>query len=112
LVFLLRGSAWVEPGGIWVAGATSAEFVIAPDSGTTPRLLVRNGAVMNEVMLESGSWRQQLTLAPGEELLIPVPSEGRRLTPLGVTATLGYRPADVDPKSEDRRYLGVWIETR
>jgi hypothetical protein len=114
LVFLLEGQAWVEPGGTWVAGASSAEFAIAPDPGRAPLLFVRNGPVTNEVTLASRTWQQQLTLRPGEERPIDVPIDGRgqRLTPLKVTATQGFRPSAVDPKSQDQRYLGLWIETR
>jgi hypothetical protein len=114
LVFLLDGQAWVEPVGTWVAGASSAEFAIAPDPGRVPSLFLRNGPVANEVALESGAWRERVTLRPGEEQLIDVvPMHGRHSpTPLNVTAATGFRPAEVDPKSQDQRYLGVWIETR
>jgi hypothetical protein len=27
-----------------------------------------------------------------------------------VTSARGYRPADVDKTTQDRRYLGVWIQ--
>jgi hypothetical protein len=54
-----------------------------------------------------------LDLKAGEERLVKVPSiERARTTPLKVEAANGFRPAEVDPGSEDRRLLGVWIETR
>jgi len=113
VVFLLAGSAWVEPTGTWVAGSSEVEFVIAPDPETSPQLFVRNGPAGNDVTLESGEWRERLTLAPGEERFLRVPMAANgRLTALKVTAARGFRPADVDPKSQDQRYLGVWIETR
>ena len=38
-VFLIAGDAWVEPGGIWVAGGSNAAFAIAPD-GQSPFQLI------------------------------------------------------------------------
>lgn len=116
LVFLLGGHAWVEPAGAWIAGASSAEFAIAPDRPSLFQIFVRNGAAANEVTLESSGWRDRLALKPGEERFVRLPSDtrsdDRRLIRLKVAATDGFRPADVDPKSADVRFLGVWIETR
>ena len=113
LVFLLGGAAWVESGGTWIAGGSNAEFVIASEPQLPFQLLVRNGPVDNDVTLESAAWPERLLLKPGEERLVQVPTEGgRRATPLRVTATTGFRPADLDATSEDLRFLGVWIEPR
>jgi hypothetical protein len=111
-VFLISGDAWVEPGGTWIAGRSNAEFAIASEPHAPLQLLVRNGPVENHVTLASAAWREQLRLAAGEERLVPVPAGNRLTTPLTVSAANGFRPADVDPGSEDRRLLGVWIETR
>ena len=104
----------MEPTGAWVAGGSSAEFAIAPDPQSTLELFMRNGPVANRVTLESATlegntharaWRRTRRCR--------LPTDRRRpVTPLNVTATNGFRPADVDPKSEDVRFLGVWIETR
>ena len=113
VVFLLGGDAWVEPAGIWVAAGSSADFAIALDAQTPLQLFVRNGPVENGVTLESGAWHERLALKPGEERIVQVPADSRRRTvPLKVAPTHGFRPADFDPKSQDVRELGVWIETR
>ena len=113
MLFLMGGDAWVEPGGTWIAGRSNAEFVIVPDPQSTARLFVRNGPVDNEVTLQSAAWRENLKLRPGEERLVSLPVERRRpATPLNVTAANGFRPADVDSRSDDQRFLGAWIETR
>jgi hypothetical protein len=112
-VFLMRGDAWMEPAGTWVAGGSNAEFAIAPDAQSTLQLFMRNGPVANRVTLESATWKETLTLEPGAERTLPLPKDRRRLAiPLKVTATTGFRPADFNPKTEDVRFLGVWIETR
>jgi hypothetical protein len=116
LVFFLSGHAWVEPTGAWIAGASNALFAIAPDAPSRFQIFVRNGAADNIVTLESPGWSERLMLKPGEERFVGappgVPSGDRRLLRLSVAATNGFRPADVDPASEDVRFLGVWIETR
>jgi hypothetical protein len=113
VVFLLGGDAWMEPAGIWIAGGSSAEFAIAPDRQSPIQLSLRNGSADNNVTLESATWRESLRLGPEEALMVQIPTDGRsQATPLRVAATNGFRPVDVDPKSEDERFLGVWIETR
>jgi hypothetical protein len=112
-VFLMDGTAWVEPTGIWVAADSSAEFAIAAESPAPVQLFVRNGPVENVASLESGGWHDTLTLRPGEERVVPIPAiAGRPTTPLRVHASTGFRPSEVDPRSDDRRQLGLWIETR
>jgi len=113
LFFWLTGEAWVEPGGAWIGGRSMAEFAIATDPHAPLQLLVRNGPVENHVTLTSAAWQQTLQLNAGDERVVQVPSgENARLTPLTVAASNGFRPADVDVGSDDRRLLGVWIETR
>jgi hypothetical protein len=112
VVFLMSGDAWIEPAGIWVAGGSNAEFAIAPDRAAPVYLSVRNGPADNTVMLESARWRENLKLAPDERLTVQIPTDGRsQATPLKISATNGFRPVDVDPKSDDERFLGVWIQT-
>jgi len=112
VVFLLGGSAWVEPAGTWVAGGKAAEFAVYPDGARPIHLFVRNGATANQVRLDSGAWHADLALTPGEERVIDLPAEERITTPVSVSSARGFRPAQVDPKSQDQRWLGVWIETR
>ena len=113
VVYLMSGVVWMEPAGIWIAGGSNAEFAIAPDRQSPIHLSLRNGSANNTVTLESAAWRDSLKLGPDEERVVQIPTDGRsRATPLSVAATNGFRPADVDPKSADERFLGVWIEAR
>jgi hypothetical protein len=113
VVFLTAGHAYMEPEGTWVAGGFYADFVILPDDKSTIRLFVRNSAAHNSVTLTSGSWREQFPLRPGEERFIVVPNDGSRTgVPLRVVSESGAVPADVDPRSNDVRFLGCWVETR
>jgi hypothetical protein len=113
VVLFLGGHAYVESGGIWVAGGGDAQFAIQPDAGMTVRLFVRNAPIENRVTLESGEWRQELALEPREERFFDIPVEsGRPGVLLRVAARTGARPSEVEPGNADRRLLGVWIETR
>jgi hypothetical protein len=116
LVFLLNGDAWMEPTGAWIAGGSSAEFAVAAEGPSPLQIFVRNGPVENDVTLESPGWRESLQLKPGEERFVRTTPDNRpdnpRLLPLKLSTSNGFRPADFDPKTEDIRILGVWIETR
>ena len=113
VVFLMSGDAWMEPAGIWIAGGSNAEFAIAPDRQSAVYLSIRNGSADNTVTLESAGWRDSFMLGPDEARMIQIPTDDRsQPTPLRVAATNGFRPVDVDPRSADERFLGVWIETR
>jgi hypothetical protein len=112
-VFLLDGHAYLEPAGSWIAGGSEAEFAIARDRGAPVRLFVRNSAVANTVVLESGRWRQDLAMRPREERLVDLPIDAVRAgIVLRVRSATGVRPADVEPGNQDKRVLGCWIETR
>jgi hypothetical protein len=111
-VFLLDGIRWIEPEGVWIGAGTDAKFVIVPDPQTPIRLFLRNGPVDNRVTLQSNEWRETLPFKPGEERIVEVPVGAGGATPLSVHPVNGFRPADVNPQSQDDRLLGVWIETR
>jgi hypothetical protein len=104
----------MEPGGAWVGGGSDgADFAVQPAAPGPFRLLVRNGALANDVTLLSGAWRQSVALKPGEERVIDVPADSRRPGALlQVRPARSFRPSDVDPKSTDDRPLGVWIATQ
>jgi hypothetical protein len=115
VVFAMSGRAFMEPGGIWVEGGGTEDFVIEADRGVPVRLLVRTSPVANTVSLESDDWRQFLVLAPGEERLIPLPLAPLAPTDamrLRVTVAHGARPTEFEPGSTDSRYLGCRIEIR
>ena len=113
LVFLIDGTAYMEPSGAWVPGRDDAMFLIEPDPGAPIRLFLRNIPLENRVTLVSGAWRQEMALSPREERAIDLPSEpGQPRVVLHVTSAAGARPVDVEPGSTDRRLLGCWIGIR
>jgi hypothetical protein len=111
-VFFTDDRSFPEPEAFWVGGARTSTVVLQPDqSRATETLLVRNGAAENEVMIETGSWRDGARLGPGEERRIEVPlDQARGATVLKFTTSAGFRPSAADPASRDDRFLGVWVK--
>ena len=94
VVFLMRGRAYMERTGTWVAGGGSADFIVSPDDGARVRVFVRNPPVENEVTVEGEGWREHIRLKPDEEravtLSVPV---GAGAMWIRVTAARGARPS-------------------
>jgi hypothetical protein len=111
-VFFMDDRSFPEPEGFWVGGGRTSDIVVQPDVPGPPiAILLRNGPVANEAVLRSGSWRDAITLDPGEERRIEVPRDSRqRAAALTITATSGFRPLEVEARSSDTRYLGLWVK--
>ena len=107
LLFLMDGAAFMEPTGVWIEGAASAEFELATDDGRPVQLLVRTAPVANRVTVNGNGWDKELTLASGESTIVDVPVGRFR-----ITTQHGARPVDFEPGSTDLRLLGAWIEPR
>jgi hypothetical protein len=109
--FFLDDRVYAEPSGFWVAAARGTRLVLAPDARRGPlSLVLRNAPVENTVTVELGGGREVLTLAPGEERRIDVPINpawGAAL--IGIGASAGFRPSELDPNSRDTRMLGVYV---
>ena len=112
IVYFLDDRSFPEPEAFWIGGARDASIVIQPDTAhAAATLLLRNGAVENTLLVQSGAWRDQVRLGPGEERRIDVPLNiDRAATLIGFTTSAGFRPSDIDPRSRDTRFLGVWVK--
>jgi hypothetical protein len=108
------GNAFVEPTGLWVRAGRESVVVFAVESDRQAMpLLVRNGAIANKVRLAAGPWRMDLSLSPGEERVVDVPSPpGSDAIRMAIGSERGFRPTDHNPRSRDLRQLGVWIAPR
>jgi hypothetical protein len=112
IVYFLDDRSFPEPEGFWIGGARESAIVLQPD-GQRPDATVhlRNGPVANDVVVGRGSGAQFLGMDPGEETQIVVPIDAPRgATLLPFTTRAGFRPSEVDPKSRDDRFLGVWVK--
>jgi hypothetical protein len=112
VAYFMDEGSYVEPDGFWVAGTTRTHVVLAPRAAAgTVRLDIRNGAVSNQLRVSSGSWSETLDLTPGQAgtIAVPVPGDAALVE---LFAERGFRPADIDRASTDRRFLGVRVEVR
>jgi hypothetical protein len=111
-VFFLDDRSFPEPEAFWIGGERRASTVLQPSNAqSTVSLLLRNAPVDNHIVLESGKWREEMQLSPGEErpLHVPIdPTRGAAL--LTVSTTAGFRPSALDANSRDDRFLGLWIK--
>jgi hypothetical protein len=114
VVYFLDRNAFAEPDAFWIGGGSTTEVVVQPDEGgAAATILVRNGPVENSLLVSSGGWRDERKLAPGEERDLPIPLDtSRGATRLRLHSASGFRPMEVDRRSTDSRYLGVWIQFR
>jgi len=109
VVFFLDDRAFPEPSGFWVAGERTTRVAVRPDGGRPAALSLRNGAVENTVVLESGAWRENVTMPAGEERRIDVPLNQAGAALLTIRSTAGFRPSEVNSESRDTRFLGVFV---
>jgi len=110
-VYFLDDRSFPEPDAFWVGGQRNSRVALQPDSGDSVTIFIRNAPVDNQVTLESGSWRESMTLGSGEERRVHVPIDPQRgAALLMVTSSSGFRPSAEDPKSRDDRFLGVYVK--
>jgi len=111
ILFFLDEGGFPEPTAFWVGGSREASFVIQPGKPATGiEIHLRNAPVDNRVTLESGRWREDLQLMPGEERVITIPlAPGESAALVTIASESGFRPSASVPDSRDDRFLGVWI---
>lgn len=124
LLYEMDGNAFLpeQQKRFWVAGDARAEMILRTDRSIDKATLQLHSAVANHVTVSIGRAHASIDLPPdgnGTVVLEPGPgslyhAEGRdsRAYLFTVTTTNGFVPADVDPKSADRRHLGVFVEPR
>ena len=103
----------------WVAGAARAEMILRTDRAIEKATLQLHSGVANHVTVSLGRAHAAIDLQPGGDGTIVLEpgvgveyAGGSRAYVFTVTTTNGFVPAEVDPKSTDRRFLGVFIEPR
>jgi hypothetical protein len=111
-VFFLDDRSFPEPEAFWIGGERTSSIVLQPNvRKSAASILVRNAPVSNHLRIQSGAWHSDVQLGPGEECRMDVPLDAQRdATLLTLTSSAGFRPSDVDSKSRDHRFLGVWLK--
>ena len=108
--FFVDDRSFPEPAGFWIAGERQSAIAFRGDRPRAIPLLLRNGATPNRVTLESGRWRDERSLAAGEEQRVDVPADASGAALIRIHSSAGFRPSDVDANSRDNRYLGVFVQ--
>jgi hypothetical protein len=110
-VFFMDDRSFPEPEAFWIGGARESTVVVDQDAPAEAiRLELRNAPVANQVIVQSGTWREVLDLAPGEEREVTVPVDrARQATAISFASRAGFRPSEVEQGSRDDRFLGVWV---
>jgi hypothetical protein len=110
VVYFLDDRAFPEPSGFWVGGARDTTLAIHADRpARAAALVVRNGAADNHVLFESGAWRGDIALKPGEERTLAVPLDKSGSALLRIRSEAGFRPSEIDGRNKDTRVLGVFV---
>jgi hypothetical protein len=114
IAYFVTDRQFPEPNGIWIRPDGESVVIVQPDA---PRaalsLVLRNGPFENTVDVRTGNGTEQLTLQPGEERTLELPlASGGRTAAVAFRVSRWFRPSEVDPKSDDVRRLGVWVEFR
>lgn len=112
-VFFLDERSFPEPEAFWVGGSRQSSIVLRGDEPRTPvlLLLLRNAPVDNSLVIQSGKWRDELHLGPGEVRQIEIPlNAAQGATLVSLTSASGFTPSAVEPGSSDHRFLGVWVK--
>lgn len=103
-----------EPQGFWTLGGKPSHVTVAvPLTQTTPVVLrMHPGAAENRTTVSTFGWRRSFTLVPGQAVEVELPAFDSGVVPLTISADAGFYPKDVDPQSNDRRFLGIWVEVK
>ncbi|HYB96506.1 MAG TPA: hypothetical protein VEC39_16155 [Vicinamibacterales bacterium] len=103
-----------EAAGFWTGGGEDTRFTVAIPPGQREPVVLRlhPGAKENTTTISTFGWEREYTLEPGEAVDVELPTFATGVIPVTISATTGFSPRDVDPNSNDHRYLGFWVEVR
>jgi len=113
-VFFHEEQMYPEPQGFWTMGARASRLTVAVPSGSaTPvTLRVHSGGVVNSATFSTFGWQHTVPLEPGKAADVELPMFPSGVIPLTIDVASGFSPRDADPKSTDRRFLGIWVEVK
>ena len=98
-----------EGDGFWTPGSSTVVVTMASARGQAPVLWLRAGPVRTAVVFGAQGWTERVSLEPNGERRITLPASKSGMLRVLIETSTGFVPADVDPASQDRRSLGVWV---
>ena len=117
-VFFLNDAFYPrESHGFWVRGMATCELVVKRYTRMRRvRIRIRNGWIPHHrVVVQWHRRTVKMVLQPGQERVIEFSDPGGLrirnvwMWPVRIRTTRGFIPAQVDPHSRDRRFLGVFV---
>jgi hypothetical protein len=114
-IVYVDANTYPEGGIFWTRDTRQGRVFVAPAGASSLLLTLHLGPVAGAVRLDAGEQHLEVTLGRDETRQIEVPlAGGVTFVPVSVQAPGEFRPAEVDPRSDDARWLGcqVRIELR
>jgi hypothetical protein len=100
-----------EATGFWVFGGETAKFsVVRGDNQQSLSLRIHTGPEPNRVTISMRGWHETLPLDPITPRIVTLPDSNHRLLTIDIHPESGFTPQKYDPRSDDTRFLGVWVE--
>ena len=110
-LFYYDMNAFPEERGFWVRGTRQTHVTIAPPMAAESLMLrVHSGPIANRLHIATAGLERDVYLQPLMPQDIQIPAAGRHLVMLTLTAERAFVPGEIDPRSDDFRALGAWIE--
>jgi len=103
-----------EAAGFWMLGRRTSQITVAvPPNRKTPVVLrIHSGGTANLATFTTFDWERDYSLVPGEAAEIELPMVNGSVIPLTVHVQDGFSPRDIDPSSNDARFLGIFVEVK
>jgi len=106
----LDDHTYPEGGVFWTRNTEKGTVVVVTAGASKLALILHVGPNGGPVAVVAGGQRIDVDLAPDEtrELTVALPADAKRIV-VSVKAAHAFRPAEVDPKSDDQRQLGCQV---
>lgn len=103
-----------EAEGFWTRGNQTTQFTVAIPPGQHEPVVLRlhPGSKQNSSTISTFGWQRHVSLVPGQAAEVELPTFASGVIPVTITADSGFFPRDFDPTSNDRRFLGFWVEVK
>ena len=101
-----------EPAGFWLLGRRTSQLTVAvPPNRTTPVVLrIHSGGKANVATFTTFDWERDYSLVPGQAAEVELPMVNGSVIPITVHVRDGFFPREIDPSSNDPRFLGFFVE--
>jgi hypothetical protein len=75
-------------------------------------LRIHSGAKANVATFTTLDWERDYSLVPGQAAEVELPMVNGSVIPITVHVEDGFSPREIDPSSNDPRFLGIFVEVQ